>query len=151
MNPNTQDTHFVLSLELLNLLKWLLEHEPSALKKIITTALRNGLQDTINKKDTLTTHCSSEELQHHVVEFFSLLEALLLESLYEDETEQALQRTLIPAIKYIDAQTCDQLSIASSIAKATASYGAKSQKNLKEILCKELLKRWKPEKKVSCH
>ncbi|MGC2310011.1 MAG: hypothetical protein WA432_00115 [Candidatus Babeliaceae bacterium] len=151
MNTNSHDTHFMVSLELLHLLKWLLENEPIALRKIITHALSHGLQETLKSKHTLTAQYSSEELQQQVVEFFSLLEALLLEALYEDEAQQTLQRSLIPAIKYIDAQSCDQISIASSVAKATEASGKKSKEHLKEILCKELLKRWKPQKRASCH
>jgi hypothetical protein len=151
MNRLSSDAHFLISLELLQLLKWILEHEPTTLKTIITHALENGLHENIKNKNSLTTHCSAEELQNHVVEFFSLLEALLLESLYEDEAQITLQRSLIPAIKCIDTQTCDQVSIASSVAKATHTYANKSQAHLKEILCKELLKRWKPHKKFTIH
>lgn len=150
MNKPTEN-HFLISLELLHLLKWILENEPGILKNIITHALENGLYENIKNKHSLTAQYSSEELQNHVVEFFSLLEALLLESLYEDEAQQTLQRALIPAIKYIDTHTCDQVSIASSIAKATNAYPQKSKEALKEILCKELLKRWKPHKKFAAH
>lgn len=148
------DEHFVVSYELLKLLQWLLIHEQDALKKLIVTSLGKGLQyeladthDDTNQQENE----SIEELQENIVDFFTLLEMLLHETLTEQNANTHIQKTMIPAINHIDTTACDLNSVALSVEKATAAVRNKTGENPKEVLCKELLKRWKPAKKPYAH
>jgi hypothetical protein len=144
-NDNSQ---FVVSHELLQLFKWLFEHEQEALKKIVGRALRNGLHETLVYAPDYE---SPEELQQSVVDFFALLETLLYELINEAEVKKVIQRDLIPALDHIDLTACDDATVAMSAAKVTSMLEEDPLKDPKVALCKELLKRWKPSKKLNPH
>lgn len=146
-NNNNQ---FVVSYELLHLFRWLFDHEQETMKKLMTKSLRNGLSDKLyaiqaHKEET------TQEIQQSVVDFFALLETLLYEIINEEEVRRIVQRNLIPAIDHIDATVCDTATVALSLAKATSALENNPNTNAKEVLCKELLRRWKPAKKLSTH
>lgn len=162
------DEHFVVSYELLKLLQWLLVHEQEALKKLVVKALGQGLryelEDTHNESECAPTATDqlteihrehseqeAENLQEGMVDFFTLLEMILHETLTEDEATSLLQRTMIPSIYHIDTNACDSTSVALSVEKATAAVQNNTGENPKDVLCKELLKRWKPTKKPYAH
>jgi hypothetical protein len=138
-DPNSQ---FVISYELLTLFKWLLDHEQDGLKKLIDKALRHGLDGHIGKQ--YTKSATHDDLQRNIVDFFMLLETILYESINEDEVSKIMQRHLLPAIDHIDSTAYDTSTLASTIAKATVTAENHPERNAKDILCKELLKRWKP-------
>ena len=144
--PET-DGQFVLSYELINLLAWLMEHDSHKLKALITKALASGLKDRIRKEDTLVDRTSLEDIQESIIDFFGMLEALLLESLNEQAVQKALERDLMPSIDQIDSTMCDDATVRCSVEKATSDLDKHPQKNPKDLLFKELLKRWKPNKK----
>lgn len=151
------DEHFVVSYELLKLFQWLLIHEQDAVKKLIVHALGQGLKyelagthdDTSTAMDQDNSE-TLEALQENIVDFFTLLEIILHESLTEQQANMHIQ-TMIPAINHIDINECDFNSVALSVEKATAAVRNKTGENPKEVLCKELLKRWKPAKKPYAH
>ncbi len=143
--PDTQQ--FIASYELLQLLQWLFDHEQEALKRIINRALHQGLGEHLVRTSHQQGQQSTEELQQNIVDFFSLLETLLHEVIHEDTVKTVLQHTMLPAIKHLDTTLCDQTTLAMSIAKATTASTSTKQ----EVLFKELLKRWKPNKKLSSH
>jgi hypothetical protein len=153
------DEHFVVSYELLKLLQWLLIHEQDALKKLIMSALAQGLKYELSgvPDDAATTAMdqanpeSIEDLQENILDFFTLLEVILHETMTEQHANTHIQKTMIPAINHIDTSTCDMTSVALSVEKATAAVVNKTGENPKDVLCKELLKRWKPTKKPYAH
>lgn len=137
---------FVVSHDLLQLFKWLFQYEEEALKKLIHKCVRNGLQESLQKKATQPEDDS--ELQQIVVDFLALTEILLAETVHERQIETVVHRSMIPAINHIDAAVCDKSTVAQSIAKAASTPGNHSPEELKKLLCKELLKRWKPASKI---
>lgn len=141
-NNPFDDNQFVISYELLNLLQWLIENEQENLKKMVIRAQSNGQRSL--------EHCS-DDIQQTVIDFFSLLDALLIEAEEEQQVQSAFQRVMIPAINHIDTSLCDSNAVAMSVAKATQALENKTGENPKEVLCKELLKRWKPNKKPYAH
>lgn len=149
-DPFDNDIHqFVVSFQLLQLLRWLFEHEQEGLKKLVGRSLKNGLDEMLFHP---AERCESEEeLQQNIVEFFSLLEALLYEHLHEDEAKKLKQRVLIPAADHIDTAACDDTILAMSIDKAATTLENNPYEDSKEVLCRELLKRWKPAKKIAMH
>lgn len=150
--PFDNNNQFVVSYELLQLLQWLIDYEQEPLKKLITRSLHNGLQNHLNNPMLNPKNQQSiEELQLNVVDFFALLEVMMHEIVNEDEVTNILQRTMLPAIDHIDSSMCDNNTMAVSIAKARTAVENKTGENPKDVLCKELLKRWKPSKKPYAH
>lgn len=147
---NFNDEQFVVSYELLKLLQWLVVNEQESLKKLLNTALGQGLKYELNNQ---RKHNKEDNLylQESIIDFFTLMETLLHETAYEHAATNQLQRTMIPAIYHIDTTECDAASVAHSVAKATAAVENKTGENPKEVLCKELLRRWKPSKKPYAH
>lgn len=140
---------FVVSLQLLQLLRWLFEHEQEALKRIVSRSLKRGLDDLMFTPAERTE--TDDDLNQSIAEFFSLLEALLYESLYEDEAKKITSRLFIPAIEHFDGTECDDSLVALSIEKAASTLENNPYEDPKEVLCKELLKQWKPSKKLTTH
>lgn len=140
---------FVVSFQLLQLLRWLFEHEHETLKKLVARSLKNGLDDTLFLQTERAE--SDEELQQTIVEFFSMLESLLYELLHEDEAKKLKERILIPEIDRIDTAACDDTVVALSISKAASVLENDPYEDPKEALCRELIKRWKPSKKLAMH
>lgn len=149
MPDKFDNSQCAISYRLLKLLQWLAENEPEAIKKLIAKAVQQGLDTDATPASSKEDHLENE-LQESIVDFFSLMEALLSEVLHEDELKQTMQRQLIPALDHIDGSICDTATVASSIAKATSNFDNNSE-NIKQILFKELLKRWKPSKKPYAH
>ena len=146
-SPGT-DNQFVLSYELICLLQWLMEHDAEKLKKIVSTALASGLQSRIQKESILPeSQTDLEDIQESIIDFFGVLETLLLESLHEHAVKKALENNLMPAIDQIDSTVCDNATVRFSVEKATSDLENNPQENPKDLLFKELLRRWKPNKK----
>lgn len=154
-NKDSLSTHgqFALSYELLCLMQWLLEHEQEKLKKIITKSLDSGLKEELQRIDETTfaqaDSQAAEDMQYSVIEFFGLLETLLAESLNEHVVKKALERNLMPAIGQIDTMLFDNATVKDSIEKATHKIELNPGENPKDLLCKELIKRWRPLKNIN--
>jgi hypothetical protein len=142
---------FTVSYELLALLQWLACQEESNLKKIIQHALAHGLKQKLQQQVPTSEQNLADTIQYSIVEFFALLEALLLESIDEQTVQNAIEHKLMPAIDRIDPSTCDDETIRVSIEKTTAKLASNQQANAKELLFKELLKQWRPPKKIVKH
>lgn len=153
-NSFSSQGQFTLSYELLCLMQWLLEHEQEKLKKIILKSLDSGLKEELQQLEDQTLANAhdpqvSEDMQYAVVEFFGLLETLLAECLNEQMVKRALERNLMPAIEQIDTTLCDDATVKDSIEKATHKIELNPGENPKELLCRELIKRWRPLKNVN--
>jgi|EndMetStandDraft_5_1072996.scaffolds.fasta_scaffold97251_1 hypothetical protein len=148
-NPfnNDSNTQFVLSYEILCLLRWLVEHDAEKLKKIIAKAVASGLIDEIHQAREAQSEEHMEDIQYSILEFFSLLDVLISQSINEQTVQRAMEKNLMPAIDQIDSNICDDETVRSSVEKATSKAGHNPKENPKELLFKELLKRWKPHDK----
>jgi len=142
--PET-DEQFVISYELICLLKWLAEHEGPYLKRIINKALSSGLHKRLHKGEASDLF-NLEDAQQSIIDFFCLLENIMLNSLNEQAVKHAVQKNLIPALEHIDSTVCDDAMIRFSIERASVK-GNNSKESPQELFFKEILKRWKPSKK----
>ena len=140
------ENQLIISAELLYLLQWLLDHESEALKKIIARSLKNGLKKQINKIKHKNDIILSEDAHSSIIDFIGTLEVLLSESLDQDSTKQSLQKELIPALEYIDSTVCDEATVAYSLEEATSEMERDPDQNPQEILFREILKNWNPQK-----
>lgn len=149
--PHNHDSNQMnISYELLMLLQWLLEHEEESMRKLISKALHNGLAKQLDAATSQKArHEAAMELQESIIDFFTFLETEIHLLMNEDNALETIQRTMLPALKQVDARTYSHGALESSIAKAEAAFGKHAIGTPKEILCKELLKRWKPSKKLT--
>lgn len=146
MNNNNQLT---ISYELLYLMQWILENKPEQLKKIITQALQRGFQEEMTANLKTTEPADNEELKYSVVDFLNLLDDLLQEALNEQTIKKITEKKLMPALNQIDNTACATSLIKFSLEKASSRFETNPQENPQELLFKELLKRWKPNKKAA--
>jgi len=149
---NISKNQFTVSYELLTLLQWLASQEEGSLKKMIQHALGHGLKHKLQQPSNFNEHNLADTIQYSIVEFFALLEALLLESIDEQTVQNAIEYKLMPAIDRIDPNVCDDETIRISVEKATAKLGDNhNSAHAQELLFKELLKQWRPTKKAVKH
>lgn len=145
------DNQLTVSYELLYLMQWLLEREPNKIKKLIEHALQNGLKEDIQTASQSVELRNAEDIQYSIVDFLSLLETLLHESISEDNMKIIMEKKLMPAIDHIDNKECDKATIDFSVEKASSKIESNPESNPQEILFQELLKCWKPNKKTITH
>lgn len=151
-NNNNNAQQFVISYELLCLLRWLLENDVEKLKKMVFKALATGLREDIKQFELLGDVSADpamvEEVQHSIIEFFSMLEMLIAESIKEQAVQRAVEKNLMPTIDQIDSTLCDDDTVRSSVEKTVARSEQHPKENPQNVLYKELLKRWKPSKNM---
>ncbi len=150
-NENKNNEQFVLSYELLALMRWIMVHESEALKRIITRAISQGLGEYIDTSDEPLSNNDLEELQHAIGEFMAHMDCLLIESCNDRAVKCAYERNLIPTLDQLDTSSYDNSTIRSSLAVASSKIERHPEKNPKDVLYKELLKQWKPCKLDKAH
>jgi hypothetical protein len=142
--PKNSD-QLVLSYELLQLLEWLIENEAESLKKIVKRALSKGLSKKLKSRELP----NASAIQGNVIDFLELLEILLFESNHEVNVSDVIRKNLMPAIDHIDISNFSSATVESSAAIASTKKERNPSEDAQELLFKELLKRWKPKKKLT--
>ena len=137
---------FAISHEALALLRWLVEHHADELKILVKRELHTGLHERIFE-DTKSAAPTTTEMQANVVDFFSLMELLLLEAADEYTEQKVRKNKLQPTVDQIDSTLCDTMTVQSSIEHATTKLEDHSESSARELLFKEILKRWTPHKR----
>ncbi len=138
------NAQFVLSYELLTLLRWLVDQHEETLKNIVGHALSAGLHEELQKLDLTKDSAYLHEIQHSITDFLTTLEALLIEQVSERIRQRAQYTDLAPALEKIDSTICDQAIVDVSIEEAASKLEDNPKANPKELLFKELLRHWKP-------
>ncbi len=137
-----QQEQLVLSQDLLNLLEWLLKNHQEGLKNLINQALQRGLADELKRR--AVTVCP-EDAHYTIIDFLETLEASLADGLHERARSDGAHKKLMPALNKIDISSCSKATIDSSAAVVSAKAVLTSADEAKNELCKELLRRWKPD------
>ncbi len=146
MNEDT--SQLTLSYELLFHLQRLIDHEPEKLKFLIEDALENGLSEELKKIGSSTEFQAPQEVQNSIVDFFGILELLLSEASNERLMKRVMEKKLMPALDQIDSNACDDATVQFSVEKASSKFEKDPKTNPQELLFKELLRCWKPNKKT---
>ncbi len=146
-SSSKNNAQFVLSYELLVLLRWLVDHNADALKKIVDHAICAGLQDELKKVEKTEDTEYLHDIQHSITDFLTVLETLLIEVVSERIKKKTQYKDLAPALGKIDGTICDKATVNFSIEEATSKLENNPNANPKELLFKELLRRWKPSDK----
>ena len=144
---NDETSQVTLSYELLHLMQWLIENEPEQLKALISQAMRNGLKQELKDRDNQPVKESADTIRYSFVDFLELLEVLLHEVYNEETLKAVMEKKLMPAIDHIDTTACDTETVQISIEEASSQFENDPKKNPQELLFKELLRTWKPNKK----
>ena len=143
------NTHFVLSYELLYLLRWLIDNNADAFRKMVFRAITNqGVDKDLRTISMQGESMSLEDTQHNIVEFLALLEKYMNEALSEQVHKRARETKLIPTIGQIDSSLCDSATVQSSLEKTAHTLDHNPTINAEDQLFKELLKQWRPQKKA---
>lgn len=145
---HNSDGQVLLTYELLFLLQWIIENESEALKKVVVRSLKNGFNDPdFRNHEVVEMHIADPSIHQCIVDFLGLLDALLIEATTELSMQKNVERNLIPALNHIDSTICNDETIQGSLKKATSQIHHSPEENPQDILLKELLRRWKPDKK----
>lgn len=147
---NTESTQLTVSYELLLLLNWIIIHEKNRFKKIIHKSLKTGLLAELAKthRNDISHDALINRLQGNVADFFNLLELLLHDAVSESLEQTALQKQLIETIDHIDGTMCDTETIRTSMHTISSTLNNTSGIKAKELLLKEVLKKWKPKNNI---
>jgi len=138
---------FVISYALLAVLQWLNEHSSDELKVLISEALDQGLEQEIQLLEQHREAYLAEDAQEAIVEFFSLLEGALSESIEKQAIYKKEIKQLLPSLEQIDSHEYDPETVRSSVEYARKNMREEPEQNMREHLYRELLRRWKPNKK----
>jgi len=138
------NTQFVLSYELLVLLRWLVDQHEETLKNIVEHALSTGLHEELQKIEHTEDVPYLHEIQHSISDFLTTLESILIEAEAARMRQKTQYKDLAPALDKIDATICDQAIVDVSIEEATSKLENNPKANPKELVFKELLRHWKP-------
>lgn len=145
MHNQHATAQFVLSYELLVLLRWLIEHDQEKLRKLITKAYTSGLHkelDALNLQ--IRDHSQIEQMHESIIDFFNTLEHLLTVTIKEQTHARAQRQNLMPSVDQLDINEYDDATIQHSLEKVTARAENNPQTNAKQLLFEEFLRRWKP-------
>lgn len=146
-----QQDQFVISYELLVLLRWLIEHDADKIKKIIGKSLAAGMHEKMMQAKHTFDMTSTPDAHYNIIEFFNVLEVIMAEALDEHVVKGVMEKNLMPAIDHIDTAECDDATVRLSIERTASKLKKHPQANAQDLLFKELLKRWKPSKKKIQH
>lgn len=138
------NAQFALSYELLHLLRWLEQHDIERLKKIVSRAVAHGLHDEIQRTSAHINQNVLEDMHHGIVDFFELMDTLLNDAINQHLEKKAREKNLLPTLDHFDTSLFDHDAVRTSIENTTKQLDAHPHINAKELLCKELLKKWDP-------
>lgn len=148
-HPQEETSQVQLSYELILLLRWIVNYEQDTLKKFINRAMAQGLSHQLlhilnhpkkNKPD--------DQSGKTIMDFFTLMEFLLFETMHEKNIKSNTDHKLTDLIENMDLSNYDYNTIAKSVEKTRDICWQKPKNDVKSVLCKELLRRWKPSKKL---
>lgn len=139
------DNQFVISYELLALLLWIIEHEDETLSNLVKKAFASGLKDKMPQNIQINDAHLLEEAQQAIIDFFSIMESHMIESMHEQSVQKAIAKNLLPSIDQIDTAVCDDETVRLSV-ENTTNMPTNSNETPKETLCRELLRNWNPQK-----
>lgn len=146
---NEESSQLTLSYELLHLIRWIIENEPEKLKAIIENALDSGLKEEFKQSYGSEQDKLTDAMHYNIVDFLNLMEALLQDSINEHSVKNVLQKKLMPAIDQIDTTECDTYMVQESVEKASNEFEQDPKTNAQDLLFRELLKSWNPDKKTT--
>ena len=141
---------FVISYELIHLLHWMIKYESKLLQELITKSFLQGIEDSLEKNKGLYAQLTSPDDMHNsIVDFLNFIEKHISVISETDSVKQVMHKSMMPVLNRFDGQSVDYETIKSSF--LTAVEKGKINEDMgasQEYFFKELLKQWKPDKKI---
>ncbi len=149
-------SNFTLSIELIYLLEWLLEHEKTRLKGTIKKAIQNGLAQKLETAASPRIDLDNEQLQDTFLEFLIFLEQTLMETMEESDHNHTLRSDLAHTFHRLSLASVDPQTALSCLHEAEVALEKKTQQasapahpsedEMTQTLLTKFLKNWKPSK-----
>ena len=141
-DDTTSDRQVVVSLELVKLIEWILEHENEGLRRLINRAVFKGMISNRPSQDFE----SLDDMNQYIVDFLAKMESFLDKAVEKQVMKNVQKNDILPAVRYIDTTSCDTSLIEQTLERITNKLPNPTNESPKELLIKELLKRWNPGK-----
>ena len=141
-------TQTSISLELLCLMRWLLENDQKALESMVKRALENGFAQELQNIDA----SEADEAMHTVLfDLFDFLDACLLEHLSEVKMDSKVQERIVPMLQKLEGRNIDIKTLWLSMQQTKSKMQEQKENKMEnkqpdaqEVLVTQLLKNWKP-------
>ena len=149
-NSFVDNDQFVISYELLHLLHWIIKYQPNLLKDLITKSFLQGIEDSLEQnKGMYAQLTSSEDMHNSIVDFLNFAETHIAEITDSAAVKQVMNKSMMPVMNRLDGQSVDYETVKSSFLSAVEKGKINDDTHAsQEYFFKELLKQWKPDKKV---
>lgn len=135
----------IVSRELVLLIRWLMENQEEALRKMVKKAVAHNAH--MESGDSLATEFgieSLDEMNQHLGDFFIVLESLLEDAITQQVLQTARAKNLMPTIEHLDASSYAPETVRSCLEKTAKKMASDPTSNAKDQLFEELLKQWRP-------
>ena len=143
--------NFTLSMEIIQLLEWLLEHEESRIRVLIKKALHDGLTQKITRAIHAESAENSEELQEVFFDFLAFLESTLSDELEVTGEHRELQENLGKTMQRLNIRNIDPKITVACIQETLQELRKDSRSPImpnktitRQMLLGKLIKHWKP-------
>lgn len=142
-----------LSFELILLVRWLLKHEKEQLNTLVKRALEHGFMQELEEKSSKAYGQVADKLYENIVEFLMFMEGSLVNNLAEFNIDEAAHNAMIPIIKKLDVSTVDLKSLWEGMQQAKKQMSKhyevhEDPESVNNLLFEQILKHWKPSKKL---
>lgn len=148
------DSSFLLSLELLCLMNWLVKNEKTRLKILIKDAVKDGLGDELDTLASTQNLQTNEKLHESFVTFLVYLESELKDSLEKEGQYTILRENLASSLKTLNINL-DSSTVLTSLKQVEQELlrdvEPKNESKTRKLLLKKMIKNWKPSKKDTIH
>lgn len=148
------DSSFLLSLELLCLMNWLVKNEKTRLKILIKDAVKDGLGDELDTLASTQNLQTNEKLHESFVTFLVYLESELKDSLEKEGQYSILRENLASSLKTLNINL-DSSTVLTSLKQVEQELlrdvEPKNESKTRKLLLKKMIKNWKPSKKDTIH
>lgn len=135
----------IVSRELILLIRWLMENQEEALRKMVKKAVAHDAHT--EQVDPLSMEFgieSLEDMNQHLGDFFILLESLLEDAISQQVLQTARAKNLMPTIDHLDGSSYAPETVRACLEKTAKKLATDPTSNAKEQLFEELLKQWRP-------
>lgn len=147
----TMTTQTSISLELLCLINWLLEHDKASLRAMVKRALEKGFSQDLQNLDASEPDDAMYGVLFDLIEF---LEGCLFDHLSDIKMDEKIQERIVPMLQKLEGRTIDMRTLWLSMQQTKTQINEQKQEDAaletkrldaQDILVTQLLKNWKPD------
>ena len=141
---------FVISYEIIHLLHWMIKYESKLLQDLITKSFLQGIEDSLEKNKGLYAQLTdSDDMHNSIVDFLNFAEKHIAVISETESVKQVMHKSMMPVMNRVDGQSIDYETVKSSFLTTVEEGKINEDSNAsQQQFFKELLRQWKPGKKV---